>query len=903
MEASQDLRAGLERVALDLHVHSPASHDWQGGDITPEDLVARAAAQGLDGIAITDHQSGAWVDKLREAAVPHGVAVIPGVEVNNLAGNEGIHLIVLFDLATTAADIDLFLGAIGCITGTGQHRKRGTATKGIIEVLDEVERRAAIAVLAHCQSSKGSLSEMRGDVRTELVRHPAVLAAEAPSEEYFDQTKASERKRTYDLLDGHDPTYRRELAVYQASDNPVAKGHGHGLDGIGTRFTYFYVERPVSLESLRQCFIDRDARIVYPPPGRSATDESVIAAAPCIRGLEVTGGFLDGLDLRLHDGLTTVLGSKGSGKSLLIELLRFGLDQASEQSEIRKDHETKLWRQLGNYARVTVTVRDAGGTEHRIERELNQADDNPFHGVTFEPSEFFRCHFLSQGEIVRLAESEDEQIRFIDSFFDFHIFQRDIDQARRELATLDGQVAKQIVARKRIVDLEATRHALAARVTEKDKALSSPLFAKYQAAQAKTQLLDRAVVSLDSLIAAVEGGRTAVEATPLLGEISERLASDPLLRRVNELVEKAKQDAVAAVITQADSLRAVREAITAEQATWLTSYNALADEYSSGVGAMGGDAPALSQERARLVAALEQADKELLAKGQEAQQLRPTVERRDQLLARLEERQKDYTQARRERCDWFMEKSGGQIKASVSAATNYDAFCESLGAMKKGSYLSGSEIETIAKSITPIQFVRAILRFDLSRLPADLEIIQQTTKLPEERVLALATFLLDSQDYEALLGLEYTVTPTDRPEIRFRREDGSFAPLVELSTGQKATAFLIMALCEGEAPIIVDQPEDSLDIRSIWEDMCLRLRRSKRSRQFIFTTHNSSLAVASDSDKFIVLVADASHGQVALSGAIDSQAVRTQVLQLLEGGADTYFLKQRKYNVKDPSHD
>jgi len=75
---------------------------------------------------------------------------------------------------------------------------------------------------------------------------------------------------------------------------------------------------------------------------------------------------------------------------------------------------------------------------------------------------------------------------------------------------------------------------------------------------------------------------------------------------------------------------------------------------------------------------------------------------------------------------------------------------------------------------------------------------------------------------------------------------------------------------------------------------------SKRGRQFVFTTHNSSLAVASDSDKFIVLAADAKHAQVVLDGAIDSDEVRQEVVKLLEGGEPTYFLKQRKYNISDP---
>lgn len=223
--------------------------------------------------------------------------------------------------------------------------------------------------------------------------------------------------------------------------------------------------------------------------------------------------------------------------------------------------------------------------------------------------------------------------------------------------------------------------------------------------------------------------------------------------------------------------------------------------------------------------------------------------------------------------------------------------------MKRGSYLTGGEIEMIARGISPRQFVSAVLNYDDTRHDSQLQSIPDATGLPLEKVRVLADFLLGEQEYEQLLAIAYTATPTDRPQIRFRRPDGTYAPLEELSTGQKATAFLVMTLCEGDKPIIVDQPEDSLDIRSIWDDMCIRLRKSKRSRQFVFTTHNSSLAVASDSDKFVVLAADARHAEVALSGAIDTRDVRTHVLELLEGGEDTYFLKQRKYNVRDASHD
>lgn len=127
--------------------------------------------------------------------------------------------------------------------------------------------------------------------------------------------------------------------------------------------------------------------------------------------------------------------------------------------------------------------------------------------------------------------------------------------------------------------------------------------------------------------------------------------------------------------------------------------------------------------------------------------------------------------------------------------------------------------------------------------------------------------------------------------------DKAFRTLDELSGGQKAIALLIIALSDGNFPIIIDQPEDALDLRSIWDDVCLKMRGTRDSRQFILTTHNSSVAVASDTDKFTILQATASQGKVLFSGSINRQVVRDEVINYLEGGKATYNQKQGKYNM------
>jgi ABC-type cobalamin/Fe3+-siderophores transport system ATPase subunit len=135
------------------------------------------------------------------------------------------------------------------------------------------------------------------------------------------------------------------------------------------------------------------------------------------------------------------------------------------------------------------------------------------------------------------------------------------------------------------------------------------------------------------------------------------------------------------------------------------------------------------------------------------------------------------------------------------------------------------------------------------------------------------------------------------PTIYYRKDGGEYAELSELSIGQKCTALLIIALCDGTMPVVIDQPEDALDIISVWEDIAKKLRRGKNSRQFILTTHNSSVAVAADSDQFIVLKAGANSGRVVAAGAIDRLDVREAVIAHLEGGTEPYILRLQKYNI------
>jgi ABC-type multidrug transport system ATPase subunit len=170
----------------------------------------------------------------------------------------------------------------------------------------------------------------------------------------------------------------------------------------------------------------------------------------------------------------------------------------------------------------------------------------------------------------------------------------------------------------------------------------------------------------------------------------------------------------------------------------------------------------------------------------------------------------------------------------------------------------------------------------------------QITPTPAQKIID-KLHSLDS--LEPILALEYACYPADTPVIEFRKDAKEYAPLNELSVGQKCTALLIIALSQGTRPVIIDQPEDALDIRTVWEDISMKLRKTKDLRQFVLTSHNATVVVSSDSDTYAVVTGSASKGKVTCLGGIESPAVKKAVIQHLEGGSEPYRLRTNKYNL------
>ena len=102
------LPCGAIWLKADLHVHTPASADFHD-EISPDDIVHTALEKGLNLIAITDHNTAAWCDRVVEAGRGTDLTVFPGVEISTHQG----HMLAIFETDTPSTRIEDLLIKLG----------------------------------------------------------------------------------------------------------------------------------------------------------------------------------------------------------------------------------------------------------------------------------------------------------------------------------------------------------------------------------------------------------------------------------------------------------------------------------------------------------------------------------------------------------------------------------------------------------------------------------------------------------------------------------------------------------------------------------------------------------------------------------------------------------------------
>lgn len=218
---------------------------------------------------------------------------------------------------------------------------------------------------------------------------------------------------------------------------------------------------------------------------------------------------------------------------------------------------------------------------------------------------------------------------------------------------------------------------------------------------------------------------------------------------------------------------------------------------------------------------------------------------------------------------------------------------EHLRTNTQGQLHKVEEVLVEADDVVPSEW-RAVIDDGASAIEAKLGITEaQAQKLADmdlDSRLAIDELQLPAT-MEILLNLSRAPSPPVWRELE------------QLSTGQKATAVLLLLLLSSgdNGPLIIDQAEDDLDNAFIADVVVTRLRAEKPRRQFILSTHNPNIPVLGDAELVVRLSADgeaATGGTASIAsdhvGSIDKASVR-ETLEALEGGSEAFDARRRRY--------
>jgi hypothetical protein len=875
---------------LDLHVHTPASHDFANKAVTAVQIVQHAISQGLDGIAVTDHNTVNFLDQIQKAAQGTSLTIFPGMEISCGGTQEGsVHVIALFDPTKTKPDLERVLGRLE-VRGSGD----GALTnKSVNDVIDIISNENGLAVLAHANSTHGALNDIRGNPRIEVVKSRNLLAAEATAGDFSKTTG----KKLIEILDGNDTVYKRKLAVYQSSDNPAPGGHQ--LSTIGSSFTYFKMGE-MSIGSLRQCFEDPDSRIIQQNESDKLTDSH-----PRLIKMGVDGGFLKGQEVQFNSSMNSIIGGTGTGKSLLVEFLRFVLNKPPKLMPIFNDHKEKLNKQLGMHGVISLHLRDGSGEEYEITRELTSTRDpylspiqcsNKSTGSAFDGdiNSVFPTLIYSQNEILEITRDSQAQLALLENFRDFSKYRTRLSETVDHLKALDLELIKNLTESATIGTLKKDLSTVREQLKKAERGLKGKLDSK---------ILERYIELKDereALLSELSGyDDLETELSTILDSLQKHSEdrepdleiSSPLVKEIFGDVTKSWKSAIANI---KDSLKTLAKAKTESQekvTAWekKIKYEEAENAYKAEIKKKS----ALQAKEGVRKDLAEQLRKQetKLKKAQKALENTTGIRgKRQKLLDELSTLSTGYSKERAEQGDLITSRSGGKLQITVAAQSDTTKYAQALLKLKVGSRAEKTEIEGLIQRLPPQTLIDLVLEEDFAGLSKKGGVSAQMAK-------NIITELRKEENLPQTLSLQYQGQAEDEIEIKYRKKDNIYYPLSELSMGQKADALIMIALGDGTAPVIIDQPEDALDMPSIWTDICSRIRPVKHGRQFVFTTHNSSISVASDSDQFTILEADGTRGWVAKSGSIDQKPVRDDIIGHLEGGYDSYDLKRRKYGL------
>jgi hypothetical protein len=901
---------------FDLHSHTPASADYGKGSQqaalrarTPEEWLLDYMRAKVDCVVVTDHNTGAWVDPLKQALADLAASkldefrplhLFPGVEISV---NGGVHVLAILGMDKTTSDIDSLLGAVG-FSGT-KGSSDSVTSRTFQEVVTEIARSGGIAVPAHADCDNG-LFKLTGTTLIQALECPEVFAIEVVDPSSTGPPSYEQAGRRWTELVGSD--------THHPSGQP-------GQRYPGSHFAWVKMGAP-NIDGLRLGL--RDGPLSVRRSDSESGDPNEHASL-VLESIEVSGaryiGRADPFTLDLNPWLNAIVGGRGTGKSTTVEFLRLALGREGELPEELSDEFDKYATSYENRDDSGLLTADASivvtywkdGARFRIERKpasgqaatIHEHIDGQWQASEGDVVQRFPVRIYSQKQIFQLAKTPLALLRIVDDapavgrraweerwraltnqYLSLQARIRELSSATAEESRLKGDLDD--VTRKLTV-FEASGHA---------EVLSSFRRSTRQgrAVEVWTASWSAAGDRLRELAAEIVPGSLEVN-----GDDSDT-GNEALLRaKADEICEQLAtiRGSLESLATQVDEVRA-QWGSALEASSWKTHIDGVQATYRALVQRLKEEAVGDPEAYEELVKRRQEIEDRLQGFEDRRAEIEELGDAAITTFGELLEHRRKLTESRRTFLgDVLSGNEYVQIQVEpYGARDTVEAELRKLLQREQGGFerdigWAGGEgmlgqLYSGGENGDPVENRLAELKRRLREIATgvhdpkgvgDQRFAKHVQSLPPEALDRLDLWFPED-------SLEVSYSPTgDRTKFR---------PIAEGSPGQKTAALLAFLLSYGDEPLVLDQPEDDLDNHLIYDLIVTQLREVKRRRQVLVVSHNSNIVVNGDAELVCALVVRGGQTQKECEGCLQETKVRDSICNVMEGGRAAFEQRYRR---------
>jgi len=864
--------SGATWLRADFHLHTKADKEFRyDGEENSfvNDYVAGLKAKDIRVGVITNHNKfdTSEFKALRKKARKEEIFLVPGVELSVNDGANGIHTMVIFNdewLADGQDYINQFLNvAFEGKTPNQYEQENGRSSLDLLTTLKKLEgyHKDFMVVFAHVEQSSGLWNELDGGRLQEIGQNKV----------FRRRCLGFQKVRTRD---------ERDKVKNWFSDWYPAEVEGSdckNIDGIGNGDPCYLKLGAFSFDAVKFALVDKDSRVAVNPVQHGHSR---------IQNIRFTGGTLAEKQIQFSPELNTMIGIRGSGKSSILEVIRYVLEiPFGEKSGDKKYKEDLVKYTMGSGGKVEMNVVDRHGKSYTISKVLGEdtnVEDSGqlLQGVAIRESILRKPIYFGQKDLSSTGEG----------------FEKDL--VNKLLGSKRDEVLQKISAQK-VKVIDAVRNLTSGlglddlikeqNDIKKDADHQLKFYADHKVEEKLQKRLD-----FDSDVKQIDA---TIEAVTLFSQDISRISTD------HESILSSKKDYVSKHNAELfEKLKTILEtkylSLIAQLKVWEQDNPAVQQQLTDLQTEMKAIRKGMVDEFAEIERKLSEELKEAGNTNISSEEFLALKTKRSKAVTLIGElqKQKDEFAGHQETLlkevkvlndlwheEFLLIKSELEKIEKESSSIAIDSlykgdkadFIDTMKEYCKGSGLRDTTFQGIASQYS-----------DFASIYKDLDNAKKSfgsnPQLFTDRLL---------ENLESAL----TYQVPNKLIIKYRGKE-----LQHHSLGQRASALILFVLSLKENDvIIIDQPEDDLDNQTIYEDVIKLIRNMKTGVQFIFATHNPNIPVLGDAE--LVHACSFMDEKVAVqSGSVDAQDTQKTIVNIMEGGQEAFNRRKEIYKIWKP---